>query len=128
SHPARQGRLGVLEAGVPPQPKHGPPRPSRLRARVTFRLASSLARLGPARCAGPAPAGHDRGRGARAPARAAGQPELNGKEATCRDFNADSGRWTVRLDSGEDVALKVANMEPCRTRRRSCPETPPAST
>ncbi|CAK0876533.1 unnamed protein product, partial [Prorocentrum cordatum] len=74
SHPARQGRLGVLEAGVPPQPKHGPPRPSRL----------SLARLGPARCAGPAPAGHDRGRGARAPARAAGQPELNGKEATCR--------------------------------------------
>ncbi|CAK0876530.1 unnamed protein product, partial [Prorocentrum cordatum] len=118
SHPARQGRLGVLEAGVPPQPKHGPPRPSRL----------SLARLGPARCAGPAPAGHDRGRGARAPARAAGQPELNGKEATCRDFNADSGRWTVRLDSGEDVALKVANMEPCRTRRRSCPETPPAST
>ncbi|CAK0876523.1 unnamed protein product, partial [Prorocentrum cordatum] len=115
--PPKQGRR-PWTAGTRP-----PPRPP-----TAAHPERSLARLGPARCAGPAPAGHDRGRGARAPARAAGQPELNGKEATCRDFNADSGRWTVRLDSGEDVALKVANMEPCRTRRRSCPETPPAST
>ncbi|CAK0876524.1 unnamed protein product, partial [Prorocentrum cordatum] len=59
------------------------PPPAEARA-ASPQSAASLARLGPARCAGPAPAGHDRGRGARAPARAAGQPELNGKEATCR--------------------------------------------
>ncbi|CAK0876532.1 unnamed protein product, partial [Prorocentrum cordatum] len=71
--PPKQGRR-PWTAGTRP-----PPRPP-----TAAHPERSLARLGPARCAGPAPAGHDRGRGARAPARAAGQPELNGKEATCR--------------------------------------------
>eukprot|EP00927_Polykrikos_kofoidii_P030161 TRINITY_DN26002_c0_g1_i1.p2 TRINITY_DN26002_c0_g1~~TRINITY_DN26002_c0_g1_i1.p2 ORF type:complete len:485 (+),score=75.39 TRINITY_DN26002_c0_g1_i1:109-1563(+) len=39
------------------------------------------------------------------------KPELNGKLGICKERQSDSGRWTIILDDGGNVALKVANLE-----------------
>mmetsp|Transcript_32095 Transcript_32095/g.81440 ORF Transcript_32095/g.81440 Transcript_32095/m.81440 type:complete len:95 (-) Transcript_32095:125-409(-) len=50
------------------------------------------------------------------------KPELNGQEGTCSDFQADAGRWTVRLDNGEDFAFKVANLQPLQDAKTFIPK------
>eukprot|EP00929_Paragymnodinium_shiwhaense_P114402 TRINITY_DN82787_c0_g1_i1.p1 TRINITY_DN82787_c0_g1~~TRINITY_DN82787_c0_g1_i1.p1 ORF type:complete len:464 (-),score=111.14 TRINITY_DN82787_c0_g1_i1:65-1456(-) len=39
------------------------------------------------------------------------KPELNGKQGVLKDRKLDTGRWTVALDDGADVALKASNIE-----------------
>lgn len=41
-----------------------------------------------------------------------GAPELNGKEGTCEKWDADKGRWNVRLPGGDMKALKPENLQP----------------
>jgi len=41
-----------------------------------------------------------------------GAPELNGKGGKIEQWDADKGRWTVRLPGGELKALKPENLQP----------------
>lgn len=41
-----------------------------------------------------------------------GAAELNGKSGKVETWDADKGRWTVRLPSGELKALKPENLQP----------------
>jgi hypothetical protein len=45
------------------------------------------------------------------------KPELNGSEATAVSFDADTGRWNVKTGSGSVLALKAANLSPCRRKK-----------
>ena len=49
-----------------------------------------------------------------------GQTELNGKTGDAEGFNAESGRYRVRLESGTVVMIKPEKLEP--TRYDGCPE------
>jgi len=40
--------------------------------------------------------------------------ELNGSIGTALEYDRDKGRYTVRLDNGQSVALKPANLQECR--------------
>jgi len=39
-------------------------------------------------------------------------PQLNGSAATCKEFDAEKGRWNVELPGGEVKALKPTNLIP----------------
>lgn len=41
-----------------------------------------------------------------------GAADLNGKEGTVEQWDADKGRWTVKLPGGERKALKPENLQP----------------
>jgi len=41
-----------------------------------------------------------------------GKPELNGKYGTATTIDPETGRWIVRLQKGECIKIKVANIIP----------------
>ena len=55
-----------------------------------------------------------------------GAAELNGKIATCGEFNEGAGRWTVTLENGEQKNVKPENLEVLQPAAAKEAETGPA--